>query len=110
MLKVGKLIQPTVEIVSVLLEDFDQGERSWRRPFKARFSLLKEKFASGKFRDAYLATALYKLGPGKFGLKKFKEDQVQEIKKLFSSMEIHTRKVVQMNGLARNTSPVWIST
>ena len=28
MLKVGKLIQPTVEIASVLLEEFNLGERS----------------------------------------------------------------------------------
>ena len=42
-------------------------------------SVLKEKFSRGTFRNAYLATALYKLGPGKFGLKKFTENQVQEI-------------------------------
>ena len=72
MLKVGKLIQPTVEIVSVQLEEFDLGKRSWHHPFEARFSLSKEKFASGAFRDAYLASAFCKLGPGKFVLKKFK--------------------------------------
>ena len=82
MLKVAKLPQPTVDIVSIQLEKFDLGGRSWRHPFKARFSLSEEKFAcSGTFRDAYLATALCKLGPGKFVLKEFKEDQVSEIEK-----------------------------
>ncbi|XP_078368275.1 myosin heavy chain kinase A-like [Oculina patagonica] len=102
MLKVGKLIQPTADIVSVQLEEFDLGEKSWRQPCEAKFSLLKQKFASGAFRDAYHATALSELSPGKYVLKKFKEDQVQEIERLFTSMETHTRKVVQMNALARN--------
>ena len=102
MLKVGKLIQPTAEIVSVQLEEFDLGEKSWRQPFETRLSLSKQKFASGSFRDAYHATALSELSSGKYVLKKFKEDQVQEIERLFSSMEIHTRKMVQMNSLARN--------
>lgn len=61
MLKVGKLIQPTVDIVSVQLEEFDLGEKSWRNPFEARLSLSKENFASGSFRDAYLSTALSEL-------------------------------------------------
>ena len=102
MLKVGKLIQPTVDIVSVQLEEFDLGEKSWRNPFEARLSLSKEKFASGSFREAYLSTALSELAPGKYVLKKFKQDQVKEIERLFSSMETHTRKMVQMNALARN--------
>jgi len=102
MLKVGKLIQPTVDIVSVQLEEFDLGEKSWRNPFEARLSLSKEKFTSGSFRDAYLSTAFSELAPGKYVLKKFKQDQVQEIERLFSSMETHTRKMVQMNALARN--------
>ena len=102
MLEVWKLIQPTVDIVSVLLEEFDLGEKSWRNPFEARLSLSKEKFASESFRDAYLSTALSELAPGKYALKMFKQDQVQEIERLVSSMETHTRKMVQMNALARN--------
>ena len=42
MLEVWKLIQPTVDIVSVLLEEFDLGEKSWRNPFEARLSLSKK--------------------------------------------------------------------
>lgn len=95
MLKVGKLIQPTVDIVSVQLEEFNLGEQSWRQPFESRFSLSKQKFASGSFRDAYHATPLSELSPGKYVLKKFKENQVQEIERLFSSMESHTRKMVR---------------
>ena len=102
MLKVGKLIQPTVDVVSVQLEEFDLGEKSWRQPFEARLSLSKEKFASGTFRDAYHATTLSALSPGKYVLKKFKEEQAVDIERLFTSMESHTRKMVQMNAHARN--------
>ena len=74
MLKVGKLIQPTVDIVSVQLEEFDLGEKSWHNPFEAQLSLSKEKLATG--RDAYLSTALSELVPGKYIRKTFKQDQV----------------------------------
>ena len=83
MLKVGKLIQPTVDIVSVQMEEFDLGEKSWRNTFEARLSLSKEKFSTGSFRDAYLSNALSELAPGKYVLKKFKQDQVEEIERLF---------------------------
>ena len=35
MLKLGELIQPTVDIVTVQLEEFDVGAKSWRHPFEA---------------------------------------------------------------------------
>ena len=102
MLQLGKLIQPTEEIVTVQLEEFKISEKSWAQPFEVTLSLSKEKFASGSFRDAYIATPLSGLSPGKYVLKKFKEDQVHGIENLFKSIEEHTRKVVQMNALARN--------
>ena len=86
-------IKNTVDIVSLLLEVFDSGENSWRNAFEGRLSLSKEKFASRSFRGAYLTTALSELALGKYILKKFKQDQVQEIERLFSSMETRTRKV-----------------
>ena len=36
MLTVGKLMQPTVDIVSIQVEEFDLGGRSWRHPFEIR--------------------------------------------------------------------------
>lgn len=35
-------------------------------------------------------------------VKKFKEEQTKEVERLFHSIEDHTRKMVQMNSLARN--------
>ena len=86
------LKQPTVDIVSVQLEEFDLGEKSWRNPFEARLSLSKEKFASGSFRDAYLSAALSELAPGKYFLKKFKQDQVPEIERLFCRWKLTLEK------------------
>ena len=35
-------------------------------------------------------------------MKRFKKDQIYEIERLFGTTEAHTRKMVQMNSLARN--------
>lgn len=102
MLKLGKIIQPTEEIVTVQLEEFKINEKAWAQPFEATLSLSKEKFASGGIRNAYIATPLSGLSPGKYVLKKVKEEKVDEIEKLFKSIEEHTRKAVQMNALVRN--------
>ena len=39
MLQIGKLIQPTVEIVTVKLEEFKLTEKSWGQPFEVTLSL-----------------------------------------------------------------------
>jgi len=66
MLQIGKLIQPTVEIVTLKLEGFKLTEKSWGQPFEITLSLSKEKFASGSFRDAYLAEPLSGISSGKY--------------------------------------------
>ena len=104
MLKLGKIIQPTEEIVTLQLEEFKINEKAWAQPFEVTLSLAKEKFASGGVRDAYTATPLSGLSPGKYVLKKVQEQKVDEIEKLFKSIEEHTRKAVQMNALVRNFS------
>lgn len=101
MLKLGKIIAPSKEMVTIYLEEFSVDKRSWLDPFETRLSISKEKFASGGFRDAFQVTALYGL-KGKYVLKKCRPDQVSNIEELFGSLEIHTRKAVQMHCLARN--------
>ena len=84
MLQICKRIQPTVEIVTVKLEEFKFAEKSRGQPFEeVTLYLSKEEFASGSFRDAYLAEPLTGISSGKYVLKKFKVDQLDEIKKLF---------------------------
>ena len=46
--------------------------------------------------------AISGIAKGKYVLKRYKEDKVDEIKVLFGTTESHTRKVIQMNALARN--------
>ena len=102
MLKLGKLIAPEVDIVTLLLEEFSLTEMRWLEPFQATFSLERKSFGSGGFRDAYLAKAISGIATGKYVLKRYKEDKVAEIKELFGMMEAYTRKAIQMNALARN--------
>ena len=70
MLQIDKRIQPTVEIVTVKLEEFKLTEKSWGQPFEVTLSLSKEKFASGSFHDAYLAEPLSGINSVKYVLKK----------------------------------------
>jgi hypothetical protein len=102
MLKLGKIILPTEEIVTLQLEEFKISEKAWGQPFQATLSLAKEKFSSGGVRDANIATPLSGLSPGKYVLKKVQEQKVNEIEKVFKSIEEHTIKVVQMNALVTN--------
>jgi len=68
---------------------------TWLEPFQVRFSLQKEKFATGAFRDAYEANALSGIEDGKYIVKKFKEDQIGDMVALLGSIDGHTRKAVQ---------------
>ena len=68
-------------------------------------SLDQKLFASGSFRDAYKASVISGLPSSNangYTVKRFKEDQVYEIEPLFGTVEAHTRKMVQINSLARN--------
>ena len=80
MLKLGKLIVPEVDIVTLSLEEFSLAEMRWLEPFQATFSLERKSFASGRFRNAYLAKAISGIAKGKYVLKRYKEDKVNEIK------------------------------
>lgn len=61
-----------------------------------------EKLFSGGFCNAYLAKSIGGIAKGKYVLKRYKEDKVNEIKELFGTTEAHTRKLIQMNALAHN--------
>lgn len=94
MLRLGKVITPKTDFITLTLEEFSVKDMTWREPFQARFSLQKEKFASGTFHNAYEANALSGIPDGKYALKKMKENQIRDIE-LYNSLE------VQMNLLAR---------
>ena len=101
MIQLGKLIPPSREIATMQMEEFDVQTRSWREPFEATISLEIKKFATGGCRDAYKATALKGLH-GNLVVKQYREDQIEALDSLFTSVENHTRKTVQMHTLAHH--------
>ena len=103
LIKIGKLIPPKKDIVTLQLEAFDVASRSWNDPVEAVLSISIDKFASGACRDAYLATGLKGVS-GKFVVKRYRSDQVVQLIQLFHCLDTHTRKVVQMHALARHFS------
>ena len=102
MLKIGKIIPPSKEMVTICLEEFSVEQKPWLDPFEARLPVAKIKFASGGFHDTFETTALSGDLQGKYILNKYRSDQLPKIEELFGSMEIHTRKAVQMHCLARS--------
>ena len=102
MLKVGQLIEPETNVVTLHLEEFAVSELKWLDPFPVTLSLHRKSFSEGAFREAYMAKALSGLRKGDYVLKKYKEGEKPGIIQLFGSMEAHTRKSVQLNALARN--------
>ena len=60
-----------------------------------------DKFASGGFRDAFVANGMKGVS-GKMVLKRYKPERITELSHLFNSVDDHTRKVVQMYALARH--------
>ena len=103
MINLGKLIppKPSKDLITLVVEEFSVENKKWLDPFEVRLAISKEKFASGGFRDAYDCTALSGL-KGRYVLKKYQHDKVEDIVQLFGSLEIHTRKIVQMHCLARH--------
>ena len=79
MLKLGKVITPKTDFVTLALEEFSVEDMTWCETFQVRFSLQKEKFASGTLPNAYEANALSGIEDGKYVLKKMKENQISEI-------------------------------
>ena len=69
MLKLGKVIVPEVDIVSLSLEEFSLTELKWLESFEATFSLERKSFARGGFRDGYLGKAISGVTKGRYVLR-----------------------------------------
>ena len=90
MIKIGKLIPPSREIASLMLESFDFETQTWCDPIESKISLSKEKFASGGCREAFHNTGLSGL-TGKYVWKKYRKERLEAIEEMFSSVDSHTR-------------------
>ena len=95
LIKIGKLIPPKKEIVTLQLEAFDVESRSWKDKVDAVLSIDVDSFASGGCCDAFSATGVKGL-VGQFVVKRYRSDHVKELLEYFHSLDTHTRKVVQM--------------
>ncbi|XP_028414878.1 transient receptor potential cation channel subfamily M member 6-like [Dendronephthya gigantea] len=102
MLKLGRVIKPKKEVITLQIEEFLLKDKMWQDPVEVKLSVETEKFACGGFRDAFIAEAISGISPRKYVLKRYKGETVNSIIELFESTEIHTRKSVQMNALAQN--------
>ena len=101
LLQLGKVIHPKCnEIIELYLEEFSIDKREWLLPFSVKVSVNSSPFASGGFRNAFEAQAISGL-EGKYVLKRYIPDQVKAIEEMFGSLDIHTRKSVQMHSLAK---------
>lgn len=97
MLRLGKLIVPDVDVVTLRLEGFSIEKMQWVEPFEATISLERKAFSEGAFREAYLAKSVNGLpNAGKYVLKKYKKTEVEGIESLFDSIEVHTGKSVKL--------------
>ena len=97
MLKMGKLIVPENEVVTLKVEEFsiEQG-MTWLESIEVTMSVQCKPFAEGAFREAYMAKVLTGLPKEDYVLKKYKKDEVEGIASLFESIESHTKKSVQL--------------
>ena len=102
MLKLGKVI--TQSTTSVDLYSFDLQQMSWSKmPSAIDFSIHKEPFGTGGFREAYKATSKAKgFEANTWVIKKYLATSVSDIEATGQTVEQHTKKVVQMHYLARN--------
>ena len=101
MIKLGKLIPPSREIVAIELRSFDVESQTWLDPIEVRLSLSKQKFAGGGCRDAFMATGLTGLS-GKMVLQKYRKEIQENIANLFTSVEKHTRTAAPMQSFGRH--------
>ena len=58
MLKLGKVIVPDVDVVTLRLEEFCFSRMEWLQPFEVSFSIERKPFASGVFHEAFLAKSI----------------------------------------------------
>ena len=103
MMKLGKVINEK-STESIELSTSDLTDMAWSgKPSTVEFSLAKEPFGKGGFREAFKATSKT---PGfqlqQWVVKRYLPFAVDVIKETKQTIEEHTKKVVQMHILARN--------
>lgn len=75
MMKLGRVIVPDTNVVSLQLEEFCISRMEWLEPFEVTLSLERKPFANGAFCEAFLAKSISGLPKGKYVLKKYLEGE-----------------------------------
>ena len=79
MVKLGRLILPKFEVVTLHFEESCIAKRERLQPIEVTLSLDKSSFMSGGFRVAHKTTSISVLPPGKYVLKRYRKDRVNYI-------------------------------
>ena len=104
MLKFGKITKPVEKkILNVGVEDFDIESKEWVVLGPVSFLTEIAAFGEGSFRSVFKASSNHhKFTDATYVIKRYKMSALENIEILKQSPEIQSRKVVQMNSLARN--------
>ena len=104
MLRFGKIIKPAEnKILNVGVEEFDIENKEWVVLGPVSFLTEITPFGEGGFRYAFKASSNHhKFRDATYVIKRYKTSALENIEVLKQSPEIQSRKVVQMNSLARN--------
>jgi hypothetical protein len=102
LMKAGKFVKPIPKTRAVLnLESFDVAQKEWVAEKPINVIVENEKFASGAFRDAFRVTS-EGVNKKQWVIKKYNDNaKTTIVTTLASTIEIHTRKQVQMHSVAR---------
>lgn len=79
---------------------FELADMAWSQPSMVEFSIAKEPFGKGGFREAFKATSkTVGFVSKQWVIKRYLESAVNLIKETKQTLEQHTKKVVQMHML-----------
>ena len=111
LMQAGKLVKPKArQKATLLLEKFDVKTGEWSVGASLELLVDVEKFSSGGFRDAFLATSSNPIDSQKWVIKKYNPKAKDAIKDtLKTTEEVHTRKQVQMHAVARQLTKQFCS-
>ncbi|CAB4019671.1 Hypothetical predicted protein [Paramuricea clavata] len=84
MLKLGKVIVPDIDVVTLRLEEFCISRMEWLEPFEVSLLLERKPLANGAFHEAFLAKSIAGVPKGKYVLKKYLEGEKKESRHCFN--------------------------
>ena len=102
MMKIGKVVNDSLDFIEVKVKEFHLDSMMWNEVSDSiKFSVNKEKFGSGTFRNVYKVSSSHVNFRGEWLMKRYNLSTIKTITEDYhQSLEQHTKKVVQMTNLA----------